>query len=86
MRRNPYDAEADDARAEREAERVRHIAEEEREEAALAPGNADDGVIDCFGYRRWTATSCRRCGYEKADCTCIGGFCRPKGTANECIR
>lgn len=33
---------------------------------------------DCFGYLRWTATSCARCGYEQKDCTCIGGFADPK--------
>jgi hypothetical protein len=36
------------------------------------------GSLDCFGYLRWTPTSCLRCGYERADCTCIGGFCPPK--------
>lgn len=32
---------------------------------------------DCFGGLRWTATACRRCGYEIADCTCLGGFAEP---------
>ena len=29
---------------------------------------------DALGYLRWTPTSCGRCGYERADCTCPGGF------------
>jgi len=29
--------------------------------------------LDAFGYMRWTATSCRSCGYEPKDCTCPGG-------------
>lgn len=37
---------------------------------------------DVFGYLRWTPTSCRRCGYEEADCTCIGGFVKPTPDSN----
>jgi len=40
--------------------------------------STENGTRDAFGYLRWTSTSCRRCGYEKADCTCIGGFCEPQ--------
>lgn len=36
-----------------------------------------DGMLDYFGYLRWTKTSCRRCGYEKKDCSCPGGFSAP---------
>jgi hypothetical protein len=35
------------------------------------------GSLDCFGYLRWTQTSCRSCGYERADCTCPAGFIAP---------
>lgn len=38
---------------------------------------ARPGIRDRHGYLRWTPTSCRRCGYEKADCTCLGGFAAP---------
>lgn len=38
---------------------------------------ARPGMRDRHGYLRWTPTSCRRCGYEKADCTCLGGFAAP---------
>jgi hypothetical protein len=31
-------------------------------------------MSDCFGYLRWSPTSCQRCGYERADCNCVGGF------------
>ena len=36
------------------------------------------GSVDCFGYLRWTLTSCRRCGHEQADCICIAGFAAPE--------
>ncbi len=35
---------------------------------------------DCFGYKRWSAKSCRRCGYERPDCTCVGGFAAAETT------
>lgn len=38
---------------------------------------ARPGMRDRHGYLRWTPTSCRRCGYEEADCTCLGGFAAP---------
>lgn len=37
----------------------------------------EDGMLDYFGYLRWTKTSCRRCGYEKKDCSCPTGFVSP---------
>ena len=43
----------------------------------MADETRTTGTRDRLGYLRWTETSCRRCGYERADCTCIGGFAEP---------
>ena len=45
--------------------------------ARLTIAAARPGMRDRHGYLRWTPTSCRRCGYERADCTCLGGFAAP---------
>ena len=41
---------------------------------------------DCFGYARWSLTACQRCGYEKAECACIGGFASLEAMDAEILR
>jgi hypothetical protein len=32
---------------------------------------------DCLGDERCGAAACQRCGYEPAECSCVGGYVHP---------